>query len=86
MCLDLVFVSIFDFLCVVGEARPDCCKLSRLHTRRLFSLVHDPIIYVPWSVLLKEHVLTRLNHDVAHTYKDWQLISWCQNHQENVGT
>ena len=32
MCLDLVFVSIFDILCVVGGAQLACCILSWLHT------------------------------------------------------
>ena len=39
MCLDLVFVSIFDLLCVVGGARLACCNLQ---THRFMSAVDVP--------------------------------------------
>ena len=51
--IGVVFVSIFDSLCVVGGARLACCSVSWLHTRWCFSLVPDPIIHAPWWVLLK---------------------------------
>ena len=28
MCLDLLLVSVFDFLCVVGGVRPACCNFQ----------------------------------------------------------
>ena len=46
MCLDLVFVSNFHFLCV-GGGRLACCNLSWVHTRWWFSLVPDPIMCAP---------------------------------------
>ena len=45
-----------DVLRVVGGARLAYCNLSWLHTRWWFSLVPDPIIYAPLSVVLGEDV------------------------------
>ena len=42
-----------EVMVVVVGGRLACCNLSWLHTRWWFSLVPDPIIYAPCSVLLK---------------------------------
>ena len=52
ICLDLV-MSIFGFHSVAGGGRLACCNLSWLRTRWWFSLVPDPSIHAPWSVLLE---------------------------------
>ena len=76
LCLDLEFASIFDVSVLSVELDWLVVTSAVQHTRWWFSLVADPIIHAPWSVVVKENGFGMLKHGRGIRKKDWKPLRW----------